>query len=328
MPRKLDDATSGVKLLKMYNILMTSGRKHFQVDLAVQLQCSPQTVMRLAETIESVIGVNLESDLENRRRWYKIRSFSNRSLGLDFEEIRYLCVCRDLASPVLPEPTLKRIDESIFNLSVQLADRSGASRCLQEPQFLFFPKGRIDYTPHYETIDTLVSAIEGRQICIVNYKANNRTDIKRHQFAPSRIVSMSNALYVLGAGVTDDYQEIRHRTNLAVHRIIDVRATERTFSFDMPDPSANTFGLPWHEPKTFKIFFASNVADYVRERTWADEQNIEVLDGGGVILEIVTRSEPELMAWVRSFGDNVLKVETQGLRTNSSEEKGDRDGIL
>ncbi len=40
MPKKMDDATSGAKLLAMYTRLMTSGRKHFQVDLAEQMQCS------------------------------------------------------------------------------------------------------------------------------------------------------------------------------------------------------------------------------------------------------------------------------------------------
>ncbi|MFV0420729.1 hypothetical protein [Oleidesulfovibrio sp.] len=86
MPPKLDDATCGVKLLKMFNILAVSGQKCFQVDLAERLQCSPQTVKRLADTIESVIGVNLERGTEDRRRWYRVRGAWRHSTALNDEE--------------------------------------------------------------------------------------------------------------------------------------------------------------------------------------------------------------------------------------------------
>lgn len=54
---------------------------------------------------------------------------------------------------------------------------------------------------------------------------------------------------------------------------------------------------------TFRIrFTAGKAAEYVRERIWAEAQKLEETPDGGVLLEITTRSEPELMAWVRSFG--------------------------
>lgn len=74
--------------------------------------------------------------------------------------------------------------------------------------------------------------------------------------------------------------------------------------FDIPDADLNMFGLPWHEPKTFKIQFkAGRSTDYVRERIWAKNQHITDLEDGGIILEITTGSEPELTSWVKSFGD-------------------------
>ena len=262
MPKKMDDATSGAKLLAMYTRLMTSGRKHFQVDLAEQLQCSLQTVTRLANTIADAIGQNLESGKEGRRKWFRIRSISNRTLGLSFEELHYLSICSELGAHLLPDPARKRINETILNLSVQMVDRSRASEGSGEPKFSFYSKGHIDYTPHYETINTLLRASEERRICLVYYQANSRSGVKEHRLAPGRMVSMSNALYVLGAGVTEDYSEIRHLTNLAVHRIEKVRLTDHLFSFDLPDCTSNTFGLPWHEPRTYRIRFSSSVSGY------------------------------------------------------------------
>lgn len=117
-PKKNPDATSGIKLLRMFRKLMLDGRQHFQGDLSEELQCSSQTIIRLAAEIESVIGINLDSGIKGRWRWYQIRTISRSRLGLDFEELRYLSICRDLTAVSLPEPVLKRIDASIFNLSV------------------------------------------------------------------------------------------------------------------------------------------------------------------------------------------------------------------
>lgn len=47
----------------------------------------------------------------------------------------------------------------------------------------------------------------------------------------------------------------------------------------------------------------------MRERIWATNQQIEDCEDGGLILTLTTRSEPELRAWVRSFGDAAVLLE-------------------
>lgn len=304
-PKKDPDATPGVKLLRMFRKLMLDGRKHFQTDLAEEMCCSPQTILRLAAEIESVIGISFEYGSEKKRRWYQIKTISRSRLGLDFEEIRYLSICRDLAAVSLPEQVLKRIDDSIFNLSILMADKDFAVRKdVQQQQFAFFSKGRIDYTPFHKIIEKLVDAKESRLICLVRYKSASENKVKEHRFVPSQLVAMNNTLYVFGTTLTEDFKELKHLISLAIHRIEDITLTERKSEFEIPKSSPNSFGLPWHEPRTFRIQFEQgNVANYVRERIWAEQQKIEELENGEIILEITTTSEPELMAWVLSFGD-------------------------
>ncbi|MBQ7609312.1 MAG: hypothetical protein IJU76_15295 [Desulfovibrionaceae bacterium] len=154
---KHDDASKGRKLLRLFQLLMLDGRRHFQKDLQEYLNCSKQTVLRLIDEIEGVIGVNLTSGLENRKRWYQIRPQTRSSFGLEFEELRYLSICRDLAAPYLPEQVTQRIDRSIFNFSMLMSDIAYADRDkVQGAQFIFYSKGRIDYTPHFEHINLLV----------------------------------------------------------------------------------------------------------------------------------------------------------------------------
>ncbi len=308
MPIKKDvDASAGEKLLRLFRKLMLDGRKHFQLDLAEELNCSPQTIIRLMSEIESVVGISLESGIDQRKKWYQIKSISRSRLGLDFEELRYLAICRDLAEPILPTEVLQRIDDTLFNLSVLMADHDYAEReKVQGKQYTFCSKGKIDYTPHFANIEKLTQAIEDKRICLLKYKACGKDTVKEHRFAPNKIVAMNNALYVLGATLTEDFLHEKHFLNFAIHRIADVILLERSFTLQFPEIDTQSFGLPWHEPRAFSIrFVAGKAADYVRERVWASEQRIEELDDGGLILHITTRSEPELMAWVRSFGDGI-----------------------
>jgi hypothetical protein len=123
---------------------------------------------------------------------------------------------------------------------------------------------------------------------------------------------MNNALYILGATLVQKTREIKHYNNFAIHRIAGVVLTDVKFDIAMPEIGPNTFGLPWHEPKTFRIRFAPGKAsDYVRERIWADHQKLLEMDNGGIILELTTRSEPELMSWVKSFGLEATLEEQQ-----------------
>lgn len=110
MPKKFDgDATNSAKLLKLFRKLMVEGKKHYLSDLAREFNCSSQTILRLIMVIEAEIGINLQTGKDGVKRWYQIESISRSRLGLDFEELRYLAICRDLASPYLSEQIKKRL---------------------------------------------------------------------------------------------------------------------------------------------------------------------------------------------------------------------------
>lgn len=305
------DASPGEKLLRLYQKLLLDGRRHFQSDLAEYLGCSPQSVMRLVAEIECVVGACLVTGMEKHRRWYQIRSISRNRLGLDFEELRYLAICRDLAEPYLSETVKERVEQSLFNFSLLMADEEYADReRVQKEHVGNCFKGWIDYTPYFGFLEKLVEARDQNVVCLVKYRALSSARTKEHRFALGRIVSMNNALYALGAGVTEDFREMRHPTNLAIHRIKDVILTDKPVRFKIPEGDLSMFGLPWHEPRQFRIRFnAGKAAQYVRERVWSDKQTFSKQEDGSLVLEMMSRSEPEVMAWVRSFGEDARILE-------------------
>ena len=309
MPGKLDpDARTGDKLLRLFRKLLFDNRRHFLQDLARELNCSPQTIIRLMEQIESAVGIALEMGIDQRRRWYRLDPGEKGHLGLDFEELRFLTMCRQMAVGILPEPTLLRVDATIRRLAMHMAD----PHFLDQDDFAFYIKGRINYTPFADDIERLVRAARTATVCRLTYKAVGRAEARTHRFIPVRMAAMNNALYVLGGLLGESGLEVEYPGTLAVHRILHVELTADHVRYSREDDEHGGFGLPWHEPRTFRIRVAPSAADYVRERIWAANQTLEDCEDGGLILTLTTRSEPELRAWVRSFGDAAGLLEDDG----------------
>jgi len=296
MPPKHGEARPRDKLLVLYQRLTLDGRRHFQADIARDLECSPQTVSRLVDVIEAHLGKDtfIDKGLEDRRRYYQLVSKSrDKGLGFSFEELHYLATCRDLAAPFLPEDVFNRIGRTLTSLALSLGEQS-------RPTGLpigFRSKGFIDYTPHLETIACLRAAIEKRQVCRVVY-----TESAIYRYAPGRILVMGATLYVQGYRLAEGSLLRDRPTTFSLHRISEITLTGEYFGFNADEGYARHFGLDWHEPKSVRIKVAKRAADYVRDRIWSDDQVIKEHRDGSLTLTVITTAEKELQAWVWSFG--------------------------
>lgn len=305
MGQKLNpDELPGARLLRIYRYLMASKERHFQSELAEKFQCSPQTIIRMMDEIGQVLGASLESGYENKRKWYRIRPRGLDSSKPEFEEVRFLSLCRDMAEDVLPGPVLARLDDTTRSLETHLQDCYPAGAASPAPLY-FLGKGRIDYDLHERAISRLLEAIRHRKICEIAYRHGDGCS-ESLRFAPACLLYIDESLYVAGL-ILDGAGDF---SNLAVHRIIEIQLLAENFDVAFPDYSENMFGLPWHEPRTFRILFeAGETASFILERKWSDRQKVRRWPDGSVELEITTRSEEELRAWIRSFGTEARILE-------------------
>lgn len=60
------------RLLRLFIRLLRDGRKHYLTDLKRYLACSPQTVLRMTDSIAAVMGGNFTTGIENNRRWFRM----------------------------------------------------------------------------------------------------------------------------------------------------------------------------------------------------------------------------------------------------------------
>ena len=318
MPRKIDvDATTGNKLLRLFRKLMLSHGRHYMSDLARELNCSPQTIGRLMNEIENELGAQIESGMESHKKWYRFRASNLNSLGLDTEEIRYLSICRDLASPYLSDDVAERIDKLILNLSIkQLGEEMLTKEYSKifEPNYSFFSKGLIDYSPYINIITKIERSIRERNILCIDYRSSSSNRKKTIYFIAKQFVCHSSALYVLGASVDRVLFEFEKQITLSVHRIERVERTEHISDLSIPPVNLKDFGLPWvDEPVTFEITFKkSSAVIYVKERIWCRNQKMKNLSNGDLVLTIKTRSVPEVISWCRGFGDRITEVKMNG----------------
>lgn len=299
MPAKWDtDTTPGIRLLKVFRRLLLNGRRHYLGELAKEFQCSRQTVLRIMEDIEQVVGPALESGTENRHKWYRLKCASDR-LGQK-EEVRYLAICRDLAAPELSQEVLARMDDTIASLSSHL--ERPASPAAQPPVY-FFHKGKVDYAPHRHTLEQLMDAIEKRQLCRFTY-APPGDPPGTLVFAPDCLICLEEALYAYGAVIEKDM--VRDILPLPVHHIRNMTVTGETFDLLFPEIHPGLFGLPRHAPRRVRLGCRKGkTADYLAERIWTDDQTLARRPDGSLLLEMSTSDEEGLKEWLKQFGEDV-----------------------
>lgn len=309
MPPKQNESLPIDKALHIYQRLTLDGRRHFQADIVRDLECSPQTVSRLIDKIEPHLGkdATIERGLDGKRRYYQLRSSSaKKALGFSFEELHFLTTCRDLAASSLPETVLERVDDTLTHLALMLGERASP-----EASIGFQSKGHIDYAPHFDAIATLRTAITKSQVCTVLYTANGRKEASTYRYAPGRILVMGGTMYVQGYRLAEGSLLQDRPTTFSLHRISSVKPTGEYFNFNAAEGDTLAFGLDWHPPKRMNVHIAPEAADYVRDRTWSDDQAIDEHADGSLTLSVTTTSERELNAWVMSFGKLAHVVEAQ-----------------
>lgn len=73
MPRhSAQQSVPGTRLLRLFILLLRDGRKHYLADLKRALGCSPQTILRMTDSIAAVTGGDFTTGMDNNRRWYRL----------------------------------------------------------------------------------------------------------------------------------------------------------------------------------------------------------------------------------------------------------------
>jgi len=318
MPRKINDKTYGEKLISLFAKLLFTGERHSLADLARMLDCSKQTVLRLVADIERSYKVNIEWSMEGRRRYFRLKTLSQQppSLNLTTTELHALYMCRSFAQHLLGHRFMEEATRGLEKGRALLPQKTRFS----SHHFASYKPGTIDYTPHQESIRTLLEAMEKSRVCKISYRTVMAKKSKTFYIKPYRLFSHQDTVY-LHAGLARKpgqlYKEPAFDPLLAVHRIQKADLDERLFKFpedyDFEKIFNRNFGVIKEEAFEVKVEFTGFAAGFVAERIWSPDQRIQQLPGGKIHLSFSASSKPELVAWLLSFGDEARLLEPDWL---------------
>ncbi len=317
MPRKMNDATHGDKVIELYSLLIFSRDSHSLGALARQLQCSKQTVLRLMEVVRRKLPM-LPDRREGNRLFFQVdrARIVQPKLRIGRDDMAILDMCRAFTENLLGRDHYRRAVDSLRKARVMLPDRAPLP---DETLFGCYTPGSIDYTPHQQTIGQLTEAMETRSVCRLAYRKPGAAEDSVFDVMPLKIFARHDTVY-LHARLYLEGERPRPGTFdplLAVHRIRKVRLRNKKFEFppdyDFDAAYNRTFGVVKGESFRLKVVFSGWAVDYARERHWSPDQEFRDLPGGELELSFTASSEWEAASWVLSYRGAARVLEPEWL---------------
>lgn len=317
MPEKRDPFKSSTeKAIRLFSRLFFMRRAYSLSELAQWLNASKQTVIRLMGEIERSYGIQLETFVRDRQRYYRIKSVaSNTHVPISCEELNLLELCRTFTAHLIGEQLLRDVERTIEKACALLPPGEEMPPSVFDTAMF----GTIDYTPFSEFLKTLTSAIETQRICDITYKSLGMPKPTTFSFKALRIISRRDTIYVYGLKCSDADEAPRL---LALHRIQAITLTEQRFeaiSGNISKELSDTFGIRQEDLFKVTVEFTGMPAHYVAERRWSLDQRIQWLEEDKMRITFTASSRPEVISWILAFGDLGYILEPKELAEEVSE---------
>jgi predicted DNA-binding transcriptional regulator YafY len=309
MPRKRDyDRSYGQKLITLYSRLLFSGESYSLTQLAQMLDCSKQTILRLIDDITLSNGWPLKVDKRDNRNYYSIqrpKKFSS-AVSLSEKELQVLEMCQAFTAHLLGPVLFEEAARALWKSRELLPE----GKTLSSQPFASFRPGSIDYTPHQATIRKLLQAMDEKKICKVSYQSIMEDKPKTFYLIPLKLFSHHDTIYLHARRARypgRPYSEPDFDPLLAIHRFKEVDLDDRAFEFpsdyDFEKTFNKHFGVIKDEVFQVKVEFTGWSARYVSERIWSPDQKIVKKAKDKIHLSLSASSEPEIVSWLFSFGE-------------------------
>ena len=170
---------------------------------------------------------------------------------------------------------------------------------------------------HYGQLRTIIdqvseAAIQKRRVEIDYYTMSRKTKTRR-RVAPYKIWFFDGTFYLVGeCGLREDVRIF------AMDRIENLELTDDHFKmpddFDIDEFMKSSFGVFQGDPVKVRVWFAADIAEYVREKIWHETQHIENLSDGAIIFEAQVAGIAEIKFWILKWGAKARVIEPDSLR--------------
>jgi predicted DNA-binding transcriptional regulator YafY len=263
-------------------------------------------------------GYVVTAEQPDKRKLWKLdnRAQSKRLTRVfDYAHFLALTVAMRQGGPARSNPMIFAALEDLSDkletaLGAQVRDRLAAI----DACFYSYEKQAYAETPA-DVLWPIVNAIQQRRMCSVTYRTPQpASKNKQFEILPLRIFAHDGAAYLMAHALKHDSTITLNLQRLKKLKVLD-RVMEIPADFDPQRIERAAFGVhTGGEPTKYVLDFDSDVAAYIRERTWHSTQALSDLPTGGVRLELTCGTSYEVSAWVASWRHWVHVVEPESLR--------------
>lgn len=328
MPAKLDqDARPDEKLLKLYSLLLFTGKEYSLTELKDELMCSKQTIGRLVDKLEKSYYGNVVVKRKGKENYYSLKKPSTSKgmhVSINPDGLRKMILCSDLMWHLLSYKTRDQIEASTLQAQANLPTEELPS--FKDVHYGYsFTKGKINYDVCDIELNDLEKSIASRKCCEILYQQSVNGECKRYTIAPMKLIAYRETFYI-GAWCVTRVGKVEKTIDnpmfFLVHRMQKVEVLNNRSSEKLPeiDFSNETFGFIKSEPVKVKILFKKKVATYVYDRKWSDDQKITLNDDGSLLLEFTSGNKYEVISFVLGFGKNAVLLEPASLKEEIAKE--------
>ena len=182
--------------------------------------------------------------------------------------------------------------------------------------------GQQPYKQHEElneTLNTINKAIEKRKCIEISYFVISRKKKTERRVAPYNIWYSNGTFYIIGHCI----MRKRMRT-FACDRIKNIDITNETFkipeNFNIDEYIQSSFGVFHGETTNVEIWFAPEVAEYIKEKKWHESQEILEQEDGSIVFKAEVAGTHDIKIWIMSWGSKAKVIKPDSLKKDIKSE--------
>ena len=330
----------GDQLARQWKIIQTlsSSRSGKSVPgLAKDLNCHTRTVYRDLEALQTA-GFPVYTDTVGGKSIWSLLDTATKNIPIPFNltELMALYFSRGMMG-TLKDTVFYDSLESLFDkIKTTLPPEYIVYLERIEQSLSVIAKPYKEYGKIRDIIGLVSEAVVKNKVVEIVYYTMSRKKKTRRKVAPYKIWFFDDTFYLVGnCGLRDDVRIF------ALDRIKNIQLTDEIFrmpeNFNIDDLMKSSFGVFQGEPVKVRIWFAEDIAGYIREKLWHETQNIASQQDGSIIFEAEIAGTKEIAYWVLKWGAkaqvlapeslrNEIRAEVEAMRQNYSDTNPGRDG--